>query len=135
MPSDPQEIEVLVDRALWLATGGAVAAAAVLTVLVWWLAGRLRRRSWRLASMAVSVIGLAGAYVGSGLVLLWLLNSQLTWQEEAMNRIYVHPGPVHKILPVVFILATWLLLNLRKPTAPANPRLERTSARSTTTQS
>jgi ABC-type dipeptide/oligopeptide/nickel transport system permease component len=119
MPSDPQEIEMLVDRALWLATAGAVAAAAVSTAIVWWVAGRFRRQSWRLASRAVGVVGLAVAYVASGLVLLWLLESQLTWQEGAMARIYVHPGPVHKVLPIVSILATWLLLNLRKsPSAP-----------------
>ena len=105
-----------IERALWIATGCAALAGSVLTYVVyrfhWIVAARTRMR---LLAALLALILAGSVYVACGTILLaitYLQVYQIDPEAVLAGRLFIHPGWLHKLMPVVAIAVSWTLLAL-----------------------
>lgn len=117
-----------IERALWIATACAAAAAIALTYVVyrlhWIVAARTRMR---LFAALLAMILSGGVYVACNALLLGVSYFQ-AYQTDPdgvlAGSLFIHPGWLHRLIPVIAIAGSWALLAIlsrNRSESPAVP--------------
>lgn len=109
----PADIEETV-RAVWIGTAAAVATAIALTLALTVLHERLVRSTrMRVLVTTVSVILSLMVFIIAGTVMMAVIHGLLNpayarTGESSIAHVFVHPGVIPGLLPLVAIVGTWL---------------------------